>query len=199
MHVRYCPACRCDYRPDIVTCADCGALLEDRDDEQDLPDAPQPEADQEQEEEAPAPIPDGFEPLLRSDYVRDLTPFADRLIEVGIECRVREARFVRHGNEYSLLVHERDRKRALEAAAPLAEGSAVTLIGAVEDGSFEPGRGYLRCPACSTELPPGAIVCPECELEIGQSGPACPGCGSVLADTSTSECPHCGRPTPGGE
>jgi hypothetical protein len=186
VHVRHCPACRTDYRPDIVTCADCGALLADRDDELELP--PEPALAPDAVPDNLPPLPEGFQPLVRASNVWDLTPLADRLVEEGIECRMREVRPSRRP-AYEVLVHADDRAEALAVVAPLAAEHGCHLHADNEEAA-DPASSYSHCPSCGAALPAGACVCPECELELRQPGPTCPECGSVMDDPH--ECPQCG-------
>jgi hypothetical protein len=130
---------------------------------------------------------------LRAGYVRDLTPFADRLIEAGIECRVREALKGAHVAGYQVLVHAADRTHALETVAPLlSEGVGVALLDGASD-RFDPASGYARCPSCDTELAAGASVCPECQLPLRETDVTCPECGEALDSETRERCGNCGH------
>lgn len=143
MHVRVCVECGEEYRPEIAACADCGGRLEDRHDDGErtrLPAAEPPPP-------GPGPDADFTDGILDADRATDLTDHADRLLESGIEFRLRP----RPGAGYRLLVSAADRDRALAALGLLAD--AVERAGA--------------CPACGAALAQGAVECPECGLAAG--------------------------------
>jgi hypothetical protein len=178
VRIRYCPSCHEEYRPDIVSCADCGALLEDRDDEA---------SSQTAAEQAPAApserdIPEGYEPVHTTRELGALPPLADALVAAGIDCRVRDAQSGPYV-VYRLLVH--GEKRA--AAAALIEASLHPHV----DAEFDPERGYARCPACDTPLSPGAVECSECGLPLAATEVTCPDCGAT-AEANATRCPACG-------
>ena len=141
MHVRVCVECGEEYRPEIVTCADCGGLLEDRHGDEDETAAPPVEAAPAAAEEATL-----VESVLSAERASALTAGADRLMEAGIPFRLRPAG---GGHGYHLLVAEGDRDRALNTlgiAADAREG---------------------ECPACGTPLRGGVAECSECGLAVG--------------------------------
>ena len=182
MHVRHCPSCRTDYRPEIDVCYDCGEPLVDRDDEE-----PEPQTEHDKADEGDV-IPEGFVPVFGASLARDLTPLADALIAAGIDCRIRDVRHGSHVTGYRILVHEDQRGTATE----IIQQEAAPEEGAQDLGAgFEPGRGYLRCPACQTELPNGAPECPECGLPLATMQATCPACGTGL-DAEAESCSHCG-------
>lgn len=146
MHVRVCVDCGEEYRPEIVACADCGGRLEDRTDDGERtiapPSAPEPRA---------ADPDDAFtEPVLDADRAGDLRSAADRLVEAGIEFRLRPSKLA----GYRLLVNPGDRERALALLGLLADHASPT--GAVRS-----------CPACGSEVRDGIAECPECGLAVG--------------------------------
>ena len=147
MHVRVCVECGEEYRPEIVTCADCGGPLEDRHDvgERTVLSTQEP-ARTRPEDDA-----EFTETIFHAEKATDLTGEADRLVEAGIPFRLRPAR----GAGYQILVTEPDRDRALAALGLLAvegERGAETI-----------------CPACETSLPAGAVECAECGLAAGDA------------------------------
>jgi len=197
VHVRRCPECGSDYRPEIVTCADCGVLLEDRDDELDDPGVgPQTGTGALDD---PAAVPEGFEPLLSAHTVRDLQPLADRLIESGIQCRLRESRSSGHVIGYRLFVPADDGARAVDCVAQdLSDDCGISLVHGIQS-PLDPDDGYHNCPACGAELQRGALACPECELPLATPEDTCPGCGEVCERGPESRCRHCGHVFDPGE
>ncbi len=148
MHVRVCVECGEEYRPEIVTCADCGGLLEDRHGDAEAP--PRAAFDV---EPAAAEEDTLVESILHADRAPALTPAADRLLEAGIAFLLRPGA---GGHGFHLLVSEGDRERALQAlgiAADAREG---------------------ECPACGTGLAGGVAECPECGLAVGDEPEAGP-------------------------
>ena len=191
MHVRVCRDCGEEYRPEIVSCADCGGELEDR-----------YEAESNEEQHSPPPPPEtpappaaellGYRPVFVTGQAAALVPLAERLREAGIDFRLREAPKEPRASaaSFSLLVRDEDAERALRELAPLlGEGDVADDMHAVES-DFE-GGAYRRCPACRTDLPAGALECPECGLALGQAGASCARCGAPLGPGQI-ECPVCG-------
>lgn len=197
MHVRVCRECHEEYRPEIVVCADCGGVLEDRYDDEPFglrssaaPSAPQEPAD-----------PEDDTVVFGSDYAPDLKPLADRLLAAGIEFRLRPRRASdgTAGAGLELRVRAADHERALQELAPLLASPDLdpSLVGAVA-GEFDPAAGYRRCPACGHELRAGVAECPDCGLAVGaSSGRACGVCGHAL-DPDDAKCPSCGFTGGGG-
>jgi rRNA maturation endonuclease Nob1 len=168
VHHRVCVECGEEFRPEIERCSDCGGDLRDV-----TLDASGREVVPEAED---APPPDAGEAiLLRPIFVGAqaslLVPLADRLQEQQVPFRLAEETDEERGTaRYSLLVAEADRENALRAVADLLDGETDPgLLHAIET-RFESEGGYLRCPACDTELPPGTIECPECGLAVA-TGP----------------------------
>src|SRR2546427_810167 len=64
--VRHCPRCDTDYRPEILTCAECGEALQLREEE-----APPPAAAE--------PPPGDYRSLYFSERIEDLEPLAEEL------------------------------------------------------------------------------------------------------------------------
>jgi hypothetical protein len=170
VHVRVCRDCGEEYRPEIVTCADCGGTLEDRF----LGD----ESPSEVAQEAPAPAsPAGpdlsqHRPVFSSAQARDLVPFAEALKKAGIAFHLLEtpAEEEGRGASYSLLVHENDAAAALRLLSPLLLDGDAGEAGGGPEAHFEEGRGYARCPACGQAQAAGALECPECGLAFGAEG-----------------------------
>jgi hypothetical protein len=190
MHVRHCPNCRCDYRPEVVQCADCGAPLEDRAEEMDFRRPPATDPLQEEEEEQLDP-PAGYEVIYTSGYIRDIEPLAEQLIGADVPFHLFERRTHARTLGFQILVQPADRERALRALSPLlpSEGGAPDTH-AVET-EFVEGRGYLRCPACSTDLSGAPAECPECGLPLATPERVCPDCKSPISPAD-ERCGSCG-------
>ncbi len=190
MHVRVCRDCGEEYRPEIVSCADCGGKLEDRYEEEQNEERRSPPP-----AEAPAPPAAetlGYRPVFVTGRAAALVPLAERLREAGIDFRLREAPKEPRASaaSFSLLVRDEDAERALRELAPLlGEGDVADDMHAVES-DFE-GGAYRHCPACRTDLPAGALECRECGLALGQAGASCVRCGAPLGPGQI-ECPACG-------
>jgi hypothetical protein len=179
VHVRHCPHCQEDYRPEIVRCADCGELLEDRDD-----DAAAGEDNRTRPDRDEGDTPQGFEPIHTSRHLGDLPPLADSLVAAGIECRIREVRRDMRVVGYGLLVRSEDRSAATVALQSLVAPTVAE--------TFNPERGYSHCPACETALPPNASDCPDCGLPLASAAGTCPECGTIT-DASAECCGNCGH------
>jgi hypothetical protein len=168
-HVRVCRDCGEEYRPEIVSCADCGGELEDRfEGDEGGDDAPAAVTVVD-----PGPDLSGHRPVFVSPRAADLVELADALREAGISFHFLEQpaqEEVRQAS-YALLVREQDLEAALRALAPLVapeveEGEAHAVA-----SQFEEGRGYVRCPACGAETREGSPECAECGLALA-GGPA---------------------------
>lgn len=163
MHVRVCPECGEEYRPDIAVCADCGAELVDHyEDErgQVIGADGVPVSNAVVAEEQPIEL----SPLF-SGAPSDLKPLAETLASAGIPMRLAPT----EGRPGLLLcVTAADAVRALEVLAPFeARASELGLTAyAVRDAPL-PEAGYPTCPACQAALEPGIPSCPECGLELG--------------------------------
>jgi hypothetical protein len=145
MHVRVCVECGEEYRPEIAACAECGGRLEDRNDDGErtvLPPAVPAET-------GPGPDAAFTDAVLHADRATDLTDDADRLLEAGIEFRLRPT----PGAGFRVLVSAADRDRALGVLGLLADADATARSG--------------DCPACGTRIALGAVECPECGLVAG--------------------------------
>jgi hypothetical protein len=149
MHVRSCPECGEEFRPEIVHCSDCGALLEDR-----------------YEGEAPADAaaspgaPDAPPPLAAEDFILAFSGVdsvtvrraAARLARAGIPFRLNSA--------YQVLVPREQGEAAMDALGG-REGAVSKSAGS------EAAAAEGRCPACEAALPAEAVECPECQLVVG--------------------------------
>jgi ribosomal protein L40E len=189
--VRICRDCGEEYRPDAVRCSDCGGELEDRQ----LDDDGNP-IDDDEPETPPAPTVER-RIVFVAPRASEVVPLAEALREAGIEYHLAEQPPADEGAgaRYALLVAEEDAARALSALAPLiAPEEANEELSAVES-RFEPGRGYLACPACGAAQSPGATECADCGLTLGvaeEGAPACARCNAPLPEPGAA-CPACGN------
>ena len=192
VHVRVCKECGEEYRPDIVSCADCGGELEDVFEDEGAP-SPRRQATAEPE------IIDlsDHRAVFQTSRATDLVPLAERLKATEIAFHLVEEGDAGAPASYSLVVRETDVKAALEAladlVAPHAEGGEVYAL----ETHYEAGRGYLQCPACGAQQGSGLAECAECGLTLGPMVPACPQCNSPLAEDG-AHCGVCGGPPPAG-
>jgi hypothetical protein len=153
VHVRVCPECDEEFRPEIVRCSDCGATLVDRWDEEGASSNPAPPSTAEpRAEEAPGT----YVAIYVSERAADLEPFAERLGKAGLAFQVKAA-----PGSFALLAREEDRERL---AAALGDLLADATLPSAQD---EPFAGHARCPACDHELAAGTTECPECGLALG--------------------------------
>jgi ribosomal protein L40E len=195
-HVRVCRECGEEYRPEATRCSDCGGELEDRrlDESGDF-----------LEPEAAAPIEAASPPEDLSNHrvvfvtprAAELVPLAEALRADEVPYRLAEqpARVEGASSRFALLVPEPAVPAALRALAPhVAPDHDAEQIEGVET-SFEPERGYVRCPACGVEQPPGASdECRECGLGLGAleaEGAACARCGAPMPEAG-GPCAACG-------
>ncbi|MET0551567.1 MAG: hypothetical protein ABW221_00920 [Vicinamibacteria bacterium] len=161
MHVRVCPECDEEYRPDIATCADCGSELVDRAlDEQGRPIAEPAQAESEQVTLV----------ALYSGPAAALRPLAEALAEAGVA-----QRFVPIPGQsgLTLAVAQEDGARAMEALAGF-HGRGTELGLSELAATFQAGDDAQEhaCPACGAAVPVDAAECPECGLEWGGGPPA---------------------------
>jgi ribosomal protein L40E len=198
-HVKICRDCGEEYRPQALRCTDCGGELEERqlDDDGTLFD-PEPVGEAEaaaQAEGAPQAEAAG-RVLFVTPRANELVPLAEALRAEGLAYHLLERPAHREGAapSYALVVPEDVAAAALRTLAPLvAPGHDAAEVEGIE-ARFEPERGYVRCPACAAEQPPGAAECGECGLTLGtleeEELAACPRCGAPLpsADTPCSAC-----------
>jgi len=172
-HVRVCRECGEEYRPEVVRCADCGGELQDRyeGEGEASPAHPAPE-------EATAAELTGYRVLFMTPRAADLVPLAERLRDTRVLYRLAEQPAPAEGAppRYALLVRDADAAGALGAIADIvAPHEDAAGVHAVET-LFDPGRGYLQCPACGAEAALGAAECHECGLGLaggdeGAEGP----------------------------
>jgi hypothetical protein len=147
MHVRYCPACREEFRPEIVSCSDCGATLEDRYEDQPGPvTVPEPPADAPQ-----APREGGYRVFNSGDSAA-VRRAAARLARAGIGFRVDPG--------FDVVVSQAD----IDAAAEALRGRAGAVSMTPE---ADAARNEGRCPACDAAVPAGTLECPDCGLAVG--------------------------------
>ncbi len=141
MHVRICPECNEEFRPEIVRCSDCGATLVDHWEGEDAPAI-----------EAPAPpvatayrVPADYKPVASASVASEIEPLARVLGKAGIAFAVTGA-----VHRFTLLVPPADVERALDVlgVAPAAATDAPTA-----------------CPACGADAR-NAAECPECGLAL---------------------------------
>lgn len=156
MHVRVCPDCGEEFRPEIVRCSDCGAVLVDPHESQTGGQAPNIAAPE-------APEPGGDDSLedhhlvFSSTSSEALRGAADALVAAGIAFRI-----THRGAALELLVHADD----YAAAAPALTGRDGALV--VDTQPDAPEEQHVKaCPACGTSLAADAVECPECELVVG--------------------------------
>jgi hypothetical protein len=188
MQVRICPECGEEYRPEIVRCADCGALLQDADGEQAAP-RPAPESIEPAEPE----VPEGYQPIFWSNQPREMQELAERLDQEGIAFHLQAHTDVHKSTlRLALLVPQNERGRALEVLGPHLDADADPALLQAVEREFDPSGGYLRCPACGSELGPAALDCPACGLTVGEAAPTCPRCGALLEGEGEG-CPECGE------
>jgi hypothetical protein len=166
MHVRVCPQCGEEYRPEIVACADCGVDLVDADDEAPLATgaarvAPAPEEPGDTE---PARI------LLGAWFARDLVPAADELAAAGVPFRLVSppTSQARQRPYYTLIVPESAAEEALRVLAPLVEQNPDLSYNAAPAplGEAQAVSPATTCPACEAHVPAGARECPACSLSF---------------------------------
>jgi hypothetical protein len=167
MHVRVCPECHEEYRPEIVSCADCGVVLVDADDEAPRPrlsPAPAaPDGDAGEEEEEPARV-----LYFSNASARDLTPLADALVGAGMRFRI-----VAEGSrytQYQLAGPEAEAEAARRLLAPVAASHPELGLRMpappLSEAEAEAERARATCPACEAHLPPDSRECPECGLSL---------------------------------
>lgn len=158
MHVRICPECGEEFRPEIVSCSDCGGALEDRfeDDETGEIQVGPGASPAEPADEAPPVVEVERRGLYTSNKIQEIRPLAERLGGAGVAFWV-----VSGGDSWTVLVAEADEDRGRAIAGELLG------IGDASLGAFDPESGYSACPACGHGLPPQASECPECGLGVG--------------------------------
>jgi len=165
VHVRRCRECGEEYRPEVLTCVDCGGPLEDADDDLvPFESRPRPGSAAETEPAVRKP-PEGYVAVYVGRDLREVHPLVERLEEEGIPFHVQDAAGEKgHSpSTYSVLVPEAEASRGRRVLAPLlGEGADPEAA----DRAFDAEKGYLLCPACSAEMPRGAEACPDCGLAV---------------------------------
>ena len=156
--VKVCRDCGEEYRPEILSCADCGGELEVRYEEQ-RPAWPTRAAAPAAQDARPA---GDYQPIAWSARATELTPLADRLVEAGIPfyLRPRDSDAGAGAAGYEIRIRQEEREAALreiEALKPAAPAPAPT------------GAGSQSCPACGHGLGQAAVECPDCGLVIGDA------------------------------
>ena len=146
MHVRKCPDCGEEFRPEIVRCSDCGATLVDHWEEEGGVGEPQ-EPGREAEIPPNLPVPTDHRPIASAPSAAEIEPMARRLGEAGIPFAVTGSVHM-----FLLLVPEVDVERAMALLAGPAEPE-------------EPVEASPMCPACGAD-PRGASECAECGLAL---------------------------------
>ncbi|HET7293721.1 MAG TPA: hypothetical protein VFM88_14955 [Vicinamibacteria bacterium] len=143
-HVRVCPACGEEFRPEIVRCSDCGAALVDHWEEEGGAILGDPER-----EDVPGMLPDvrvpaDYEPVSSAPTAAEIEPLAHLLGQAGIRFAVTGSMHL-----FTLLVPKSDLERAL---------------GLLGGGEAAPS-GVSACPACGASAQ-GAAECPDCGLAL---------------------------------
>ena len=165
-----CPSCRVEYLHTAEICADCDVALVS---------GPLPEPEEDAGD-------DGLPPTSELALVLRDQPW--ELERVGQMLRSADlgVRIDRVGQrELGLYVLPSDREAALLL---VHEYRAATLPDA-EAGAI--GETLSACPACGTDLPPGASSCAECGLEFPSTVGACAHCGAEVSADDT-HCLGCG-------
>jgi hypothetical protein len=184
MNVRVCPECGEEFRPEIVNCSDCGALLEDRFEGEDA--APVGVGGSRQHGGAPPGAPTApavFVRIFHADRAAELDPLAEQLGKAGLPFHVRTVQL-----SFELLIREEDRERVLS----LLGDALRPRLPSADEAPFDPEGGYSACPACGCRLAPRTEECPECGLAVGGEADAnpCPRCGQ--ARDEVGRCGTCG-------
>ncbi len=161
VHVRVCRDCGEEYRPEVVRCADCGGVLEDR-----FEGEPEEGTVSAAASEEPAADLTDYRALFVTPWAPDLVPMAERLREACVDYRLAEppGRVEGAPARYALFVRDADRAAARAALADLVAPDEDTEgVHAVETRSDDED-GYPECPACGTKTSTGTAECPECGL-----------------------------------
>jgi tRNA(Ile2) C34 agmatinyltransferase TiaS len=143
MHIRKCPDCGEEFRPEIVRCSDCGATLVDHWEEEGGAEE-QPGPGLEAEVPPNLPVPSDHRPVASAPSAPEIEPMARRLGEAGIPFAVSGSI-----HQFMLLVPEADVERAMALLA----------------GPEAPAESSPVCPACGADAR-GASECPECGLAL---------------------------------
>ncbi len=148
MNFRVCRDCGAEYRPEIVSCSDCGGALEDRYEDESGECAIPPLAEEPAQPALNANSID-LQPVFSSPAAADVEPQAERLGAARIPFAVRV-----NNQGFELVVRKDDVERA------------VDLLGLRVAEDAERGA-ETKCPACDALLLPGAVDCPDCGLAVG--------------------------------
>lgn len=165
MHVRVCPECDEEYRPDISVCADCGGELVDHFEDEHgrvvtaAGEVLDPAVAQEREGILLQP--------LYSGPPAGIKPLADALVAAEVPMRLVPDPNPARG--LVLAVAAEDVARAKATVGPLLRDSELDVVDLSPDDAPEGHVGYSACPACEAPLAPGAVYCPDCGLELGPS------------------------------
>lgn len=169
VHVRVCPECEDEFRPDVLRCSSCDVELKDRW----LDDAGHPigEAAPAEQEPAPSVQPprDGFSACATVYSAGDARQAASLLESAGVDFDLRYQapdKEYRSPGRYTLFVAGVDRARALEAVRPVLghEGQEADVLSI--EYRFSGEGGYTRCPACDASIEAGSRECAECGLTL---------------------------------
>ncbi len=144
MHVRVCPDCGEEFRPEIVRCSDCGATLVDHWQDEGGRGGERTEPGLEAEIPPSVQVPADFRPVASAPSAAEIEPMARRLGEAGIAFAVTGSVHL-----FLLLVPEADVDRALALLA----------------GPEQPAEPSTACPACGADAR-SAAECPECGLAL---------------------------------
>jgi predicted amidophosphoribosyltransferase len=170
-HIRTCPDCGEEFRPEIVRCSDCGAELVDSHD-----DLPRHETAEPPEPEAEGDYSSVFT-AIESEAMREA---AASLAAEGIVFRATGSAL-----GFQILVRPADRAAAIAALAG-REGAVVFE----PESSPSTGSEGGPCPACGAIVAAGAHECPECQLVLGEAGGTCLSCGAAVG--AGTLCASCG-------
>jgi hypothetical protein len=171
MHVRVCPECEEEYRPEIAACADCGADLVDRWED---------EHGRVVNVDGTLAADSSVEPLepgvpARALFTGPPAPLrilADALVAAGVPFQlVPDERLLQRseGARLILVTPETDAERALAALEEFrGRGTEMGFTEMVQTWVHADGEAP-PCPACGAPVPADAPSCPDCGLELGGS------------------------------
>lgn len=156
--VKICRDCGEEYRPEILSCAECGGELEARY-EEDRADWRTPAAASAVPDLRP---PGDYQPIAWSTHAAELTPLADRLVEAGIPfyLRPRDTDAGAGAAGYEIRTRQEEREAALREIEALKPAAPVP---------DSPGAASPSCPACGHGLGQAAVECPDCGLVLGDA------------------------------
>ncbi len=171
-HVRWCPQCDEEFRPDIARCSDCGGALVERQLDASGNLVHPVEDGATSSETAVTALPADVTELTHARTTQEFRAMGDALDAAAVAFHAvfvpdppGAARNVL-GGRFVIAVHADDRANAIAALRPqlgieAVEGDAL----AVE--RYDAAAGYTACPACGTQLAAGAQACAECGLMLG--------------------------------